>query len=236
MSFKYSTKTYQLLHSLITKLIRFFNYEWSGALIAIIVLSFAIELSTDGRPFLHISNIMTIFNNAAAVGVIAGGMTLVILTAGIDLSVGSVMGLIAALMGYVASFWGVDPWIAITFGFMIAVLVGSLHGMFIAYWGMPAFIVTLAGLSLWRGIAHLSTGAVATPRLDDTFEYFGRFNPLAWLSDGFLNKSLPDFLMPLGGWIDSLWMDYFRTFQMSGLIFILFFVLLALIVNNTKLG
>ena len=63
MSFKYSTKTDQLLHSLITKLIRFFNYEWSGALIAIIVLSFAIELSTDGRPFLHISNIMTIFNN-----------------------------------------------------------------------------------------------------------------------------------------------------------------------------
>lgn len=236
MSFKFSTKTDQLLHSLITKLIRFFNYEWSGALIAIIVLSFAIELSTDGRPFLHISNIMTIFNNAAAVGVIAGGMTLVILTAGIDLSVGSVMGLIAALMGYVASFWGVDPWIAIAFGFMIAVIVGSLHGMFIAYWGMPAFIVTLAGLSLWRGIAHLSTGAVATPRLDDTFEYFGRFNPLSWLSDGFLNNSLPEFLMPLGGWIDSLWMDYFRTFQMSGIIFILFFVLLALVINNTKLG
>ena len=134
-----------LKDSLLQKIIRFFGYEWSGALVAIFVLSIAIELSTDGQPFFHPSNLMTILNNAAAVGVIAGGMTVVILTAGIDLSVGSVMGLIAALTGYVASFWGIDPSLAIGIGLLLAVMVGAVNGLFISYWKMPAFIVTLAG-------------------------------------------------------------------------------------------
>ena len=225
-----------LKDSFLQKIIRFFGYEWSGALIAIFVLSIAIELSTDGQPFFHPSNLMTILNNAAAVGVIAGGMTVVILTAGIDLSVGSVMGLIAALTGYVASFWGIDPSLAIGVGLLLAVMVGAVNGLFISYWKMPAFIVTLAGLSMWRGIAHLSTGAVATPKLDETFDYFGRYNPLSWFADGFLEQTLPNWLMPIGKFIDANWFDYFRSFQMSLVILILFFICLSLIINNTKLG
>ena len=95
--------------NLIKYLIRFFNKEWSGAFLAIIILSISIEIVTSGKPFFHPSNIMTILNNSAAIGVIAGGMTLVILTAGIDLSVGSVMGMVAALTGYLVSFWGFPP-------------------------------------------------------------------------------------------------------------------------------
>jgi len=64
----------------------YFKKDWSGALLAVVILAIAIELVTDGRSFFHPSNLMTILNNSAALGVIAGGMTLVILTAGIDLS------------------------------------------------------------------------------------------------------------------------------------------------------
>ena len=68
-------------------MVKFFKAEWSGALLAILILGISIELATDGRPFFHPSNLMTILNNSAAIGIVAGGMTLVIITAGIDLSV-----------------------------------------------------------------------------------------------------------------------------------------------------
>jgi len=214
----------------------YFKKDWSGALLAVVILAIAIELVTDGRPFFHPSNLMTILNNSAALGVIAGGMTLVILTAGIDLSVGSVMGMTAALVGYVASYWGFPPVIAVLFGIMLGLSIGLIHGTLVARFGMPAFIVTLAGLSIWRGTGHLTTGAQATPKLDSLFNFFGRYNPLSPLRDGFRNETLPDFLMPLGSWVNSHWVEYFRTFQMSLVIFIVFFIVLGLIVKHTKLG
>jgi ribose/xylose/arabinose/galactoside ABC-type transport system permease subunit len=231
-----SSKSAELGDVLIGLLVRFFRTEWSGALLAIVILGIAIELFTQGKPFFHPSNLMTILNNSAAIGVIAGGMTLVIISAGIDLSVGSVMGMVAALTGYVVSYWGFSPVASIGFGFFLGISVGLLNGTLIAYFGMPAFIVTLAGLSIWRGIAHLATGAQATPRLPELFDYFGRFNPLSPLRKAFQEGSLPGFLNPAGRWIDAHWIDYFRTFQMSLIILIVFFVLLSVIINNTKLG
>lgn len=217
-------------------LVRFFRADWSGALLAIVILAVAIELTTTGKPFFHPSNIMTILNNSAAIGVIAGGMTLVILTAGIDLSVGSVMGLCAALTGYLVSFWGFSPAWGIAAGLGIGAAVGLLHGTLIARFGMPAFIVTLAGLSIWRGAAHLSTGAKATPQLPDAFDWFGRLNPLAPVRAAYQAGDLPAWLNWLGAFVDENWIAYFRTFQMSMIIFIAFFILLALIVSNTIYG
>ncbi|NOX35770.1 MAG: ABC transporter permease [Deltaproteobacteria bacterium] len=217
-------------------LVRFFQAEWSGAVLAIVILGITIELFAGGETFFHPSNLMTILNNSAAIGVIAGGMTLVIISAGIDLSVGSVMGMIAALTGYVSSYWGFPPVMAILFGLCLGLMVGLLNGTFIAYFGMPAFIVTLAGLSIWRGVGHLSTGAQATPRLPALFDYFGRFNPLSPFRNAYREGSLPNFLNPLGNWINKNWIDYFRTFQMSMIILIVFFVLLSIIINNTKFG
>lgn len=220
----------------VARLVRFFRADWSSALVAVIVLSLTIELVTDGKPFFHPSNLMTILNNSASLGIVAAGMTLVILTAGIDLSVGSVVGLTAALTGYVASYWGFPPLIAILFGLGLGMLIGLTHGTLVARFGMPAFIVTLAGLSIWRGIGHLATGAQATPKLDKMFDYFGRYNPLAWLRDGYQQESLPDIIMPIGRFVDSLWMAHFRTLQMSLIILIVFYVLLAIVIKNTKLG
>ena len=87
------TRGHSMQDRLILLLIRFFRAEWSGALLAIVVLGIAIEFATTDTMFFMPSNLMTILNNSAPIGVVAAGMTLVILTAGIDLSVGSVMGL-----------------------------------------------------------------------------------------------------------------------------------------------
>ena len=220
----------------ILAMVRFFRAEWSGAFLAIVVLGISIELATSGRPFFHPTNLMTILNNSAAIGVVAGGMTLVILTAGIDLSVGSVMGMTAALTGYVASFWGFPPALAICTGLGLGLLVGLFNGTLVAYFGMPAFIVTLAGLSIWRGTGHLTTSAQASPKLPETFDYFGRFNPFADLRNAYKAGELDGLSAQLGAFVDANWLNFFRTFQMSMLIFVLFFIVMGLIVANTKYG
>lgn len=217
-------------------LVRFLRAEWSGALIAILVLALAIEAVTDGRPFFHPTNILTILNNSAALGIVAGGMTLVILTAGIDLSVGSVMGMTAALMGYVVSYLGLDPLTAVAFGIACGTAVGLVHGGLVAWFGMPAFIVTLAGLSVWRGTGHLATGAQATPQLPATFDTFGRWNPLAPLREAYREGTLPAILEPLGAFVDANWLTLFRTFQMSAILLVCFFVLLSIVASNTRFG
>lgn len=225
-----------LQDKLISAMVRFFRTEWSGAFLAILILGISIELVTSGRPFFHPTNLMTILNNSAAIGVVAGGMTLVILTAGIDLSVGSVMGMTAALTGYVASFWGFPPSLAILTGIALGVAVGLFNGTLVAYFGMPAFIVTLAGLSIWRGTGHLATNAQATPKLPELFDYFGRFNPFSGLRDAYKAGELEGLAAKAGGFIDGNWINFFRTFQMSMIIFIIFFILLSFIVSNTKYG
>ena len=225
-----------LLDGGIRWLVTFFRAEWSGAFLAILVLGIAIELATSGRPFFHPTNLMTILNNSAAIGIVAGGMTLVIITAGIDLSVGSVMGMTAALTGYVASFWGFSPELAILTGLSIGLAVGAFNGTLIAYFGMPAFIVTLAGLSIWRGAGHLSTGAQATPKLPSTFDSFGRYNPFAGLRADYKAGELDGFGASIGAFVDANWIGFFRTFQMSMLIFVVFFVILGVIIANTRYG
>ncbi|MGV6839529.1 MAG: ABC transporter permease [Planktomarina sp.] len=221
---------------LITMMVRFFRAEWSGALLAIVVLGLAIEVATPNTMFFRPSNLMTILNNSAAIGIVAAGMTLVILTAGIDLSVGSVMGMTAALTGYVASFWGFPPYLAIMTGLSIGLAVGAFNGTLVAYFGMPAFIVTLAGLSIWRGSGHLATSAQATPKLPEAFDNFGRYNPFSSLRDAYRDADLSGFAESIGAFVDDNWLNFFRTFQMSMLIFVGFFIVLAILVSNTRYG
>ena len=231
-----SSVTSQLADKALYHLARFFKAEWSGALVAIIILGVAIELVTGGRPFFHPTNLMTVFNNSAAIGVVAAGMTLVIITAGIDLSVGSVMGMTAALTGYVASFWGFPPYLAMMTGLSLGLIIGAFHGTMVAYLGMPAFIVTLAGLSIWRGSGHLSTGAQATPRLPETFDIFGRHNPFAEIRAEYKAGNLEGISFSIGQFVDANWLSFFRTFQMSMVIFVLFFIVLSVLISNTRYG
>jgi ribose transport system permease protein len=101
---------------------------------------------------------------------------------------------------------------------------------------MPAFIVTLAGLSIWRGTGHLSTGAQASPKLPETFDYFGRYNPFAGLRDAYKEGTLTGGWERFGAFVDDNWINFFRTFQMSMLIFIGFFIVLTIIISNTRYG
>ena len=125
---------------------------------------------------------------------------------------------------------------AILTGLSIGLLVGAFQGVLVAYFGMPAFIATLAGLSIWRGTGHLSTGAQATPKLPIDFDTFGRFNPFLNIRNEFKAGNLEGYWSTFGNFVDSNWLNFFRTFQMSMLIFILFFLILSIIIANTRYG
>ncbi len=125
--------------------------------VAVVVL---FSLATDA--FLSLDNVLNVLRQSAPLLIVATAMTLVITTGGIDLSVGSILALTGALTAILIHA-GV-PWV-LSVALMLACggLVGALQGFFIAYEGIPAFIVTLAGLSVIRGAALLATGGYSIP-------------------------------------------------------------------------
>ncbi|MEO0390331.1 MAG: sugar ABC transporter permease [Pseudomonadota bacterium] len=132
--------------------------------------------------FLTPRNLWNLSVQTASIGIMACGMVLVIVTRHIDLSVGSVLGFCAVIMGTM-QVWvlpglvGLDHWsiwiIASIVGMIAGTLVGAFHGWLIAYLTIPAFIVTLGGLLVWRGMAFLITRGETISPLDPTFKLLG---------------------------------------------------------------
>lgn len=117
-------------------------------------------LSTE--VFMSVGNLLNILRQAAPILIVAVAMTFVIITAGIDLSVGSQVALINASAAIILSL-GV-PWPLVVIGMLaFGALIGLAQGWFIAYQRIPAFIVTLAGLSILRGFALYMTKGYSIP-------------------------------------------------------------------------
>ena len=131
-------------------------------LVLLVVLS-AILSPTFLKPL----NIMNVLVQIAATSLLAFGMTFVILTGGIDLSVASVLALSGVI---VALFCASMAWyIAVILALFSGVVIGVLHGVFITRFNVPPFIATLAGLTICRGLALFLTNAAAVPIDDSSF-------------------------------------------------------------------
>ncbi len=124
--------------------------------------------------FLTFGNILNVLRQAAPLLVVAVAMTFVITTGGIDLSVGSLVALVNAVAA-IALAAGL-PWPLVVVGMLaFGALIGLLQGWFVAYQDIPAFIVTLAGLSILRGIALFLTQGYSIPIGDEPgFFFIGR--------------------------------------------------------------
>jgi D-xylose transport system permease protein len=159
------------------------NLRLFGMLIALAVILLVFNILTDGKFFRPV-NMVTLAVQATSVAILATGMVLVIVSRNIDLSVGSVVGLIAMTYAMLMTDWlphvlGLDSsfplrWlIALLIGIGLGALVGAVQGYIIAYIGVPSFVVTLGGLLSIRGaIWYFSKGAAVTG-LDPTFGMFG---------------------------------------------------------------
>lgn len=141
-------------------------------------------LDFDSRTFLTFRNLWNLSVQASAVAIMATGMVLVIVMRNIDLSVGSAEGLIGMVMGFAQVHFLVkavglelgNPWIwalALLIGIALGLVIGALQGFVIAYMEVPAFIVTLGGLLIWRGAAWWVTSGQTIAPLDANFQLMG---------------------------------------------------------------
>ncbi|MGH3730341.1 MAG: ABC transporter permease [Micromonosporaceae bacterium] len=141
----------------------------AGALIVIFVyLSFA------SPAFLTADNLFNIGVQTAVTAIIAIGMTVVIITGGIDLSVGSVAALAGVSGAILMSRYGVDPLLAILAGTAVGALAGLVNGVLVSAARMAPFIATLGMMSVARGLVMIITGAVAVFGLPDAFRLLGQ--------------------------------------------------------------
>lgn len=121
-------------------------------IVFMMLYGFGIYEYSGFRDTLVFTNLLT--DNAFLI-VTAIGMTFVILSGGIDLSVGSMIAFVGVLMAYLITSLGLHPLAAIAIALLVGTLFGAIMGIIIAYFDIQAFIVTLAGMFLFRGLAYL---------------------------------------------------------------------------------
>lgn len=144
-----------------------------GPLLGFIIL--VVIVSILNPAFLEPLNILNLFRQVAINALIAFGMTFVILTGGIDLSVGSILALSSA---FVANLMlaGVDPILAILIGCIAGAIMGAVNGLLITKGKMAPFIATLATMTVFRGLTLVYTNGNPITGLGDdlSFQLFGR--------------------------------------------------------------
>ncbi len=138
-----------------------------------LILSTVAWLALTKASFRSPENLAQVGQEAAFIGIMACGQALVILTGGIDLSVGSMAALSACVMGE-RMMAGWPPAVAVAFGLAAGALAGFLNGSMITYRRLPPILVTLATLLIYRAITNIATKAVPYSQLPDTFLTLGR--------------------------------------------------------------
>jgi ribose transport system permease protein len=122
--------------------------------VAAVVAVVALSLATD--TFATQKNLFNVTRNFAFVGIVALGMTAVIITGGIDLSVGSIVCLAGVVLGVVMNA-GYSIWIGVGAALLTSLATGALNGILIAYLRMPPFVVTLGMLAIARSLAMVAS-------------------------------------------------------------------------------
>jgi rhamnose transport system permease protein len=142
--------------------------------LVLVILFEVILFNALGRRFLTGGNMSNVFRHSVEIGLLALAMTPVILTGGIDLSVGSMMGLCAVLFGMMVNVLGLDPWLAAFLAVGSGALGGGLNAVLITRLNLPPLIVTLGTFSLFRGLAEaLTRGAESYSGFPESFLALG---------------------------------------------------------------
>ncbi len=152
-----------------------------GMILATAVIWISFNILSDG-DFLTARNLWNLSVQSTSIAIMATGMVLIIVSRNIDLSVGSLLGFLGYVMAMVQTRWipdafGLERWytwiLALAVGLALGALVGLFQGVLVGYVKIPAFIVTLGGLLIWRGlIFRFEQGQTLSP-LDSTFKLIG---------------------------------------------------------------
>ena len=144
-----------------------------GIVIAFVVLCLGLSLLNE--YFLTSGNVINVLRQASINGILAVGLTFVILTGGIDLSVGSLLALCGILgASFVTGANPGSPAAALAVGIGAGLALGMVNGLLVAYLRVPAFVATLGMLSVARGLTFIANGGMPVPNLSPAFRTLGQ--------------------------------------------------------------
>ncbi|WP_373229348.1 ABC transporter permease [Cohnella sp.] len=150
-------------------------FNQMGMLIIFVFLF--IVMAIFAPHFLEVNNVLTVLKQLSFTAILAAGMTLVILTGGIDLSVGSILALSGVISVLILN-QGMHPLIAILAGAGVGITAGFINGYLTAVPKLPSFIVTLGSMTYIRGLALVISGGYPLVVSDSTFKFLGAGNIL----------------------------------------------------------
>ncbi|MFP3122225.1 ribose ABC transporter permease [Ectobacillus funiculus] len=145
---------------------------WNQYSTIVILVLMCVVLSVLTSNFLEVSNLLNVLKQISIIAILAAGMTFVILTGGIDLSVGSTVAL-SGVISVMLSQQGVNAMIAMAAGVAIGVATGFVNGYLTAKVKLPAFIVTLGSFTYIRGLAYVISAGYPIVLTDPIFKFFG---------------------------------------------------------------
>lgn len=199
--------------------------------ISALLLIICVAMMALNPVFVNELNLANLMRWTGLFGILALGVAFVIITGGIDLSIGSVVALTGIVLMHLLQEPAMNPWMAVGITLLVGVGIGLLHGVLIGYFGMQSFIVTLCGLMAYRGIARLISD-------DLTLSLGPGFDSLRYLASGEpFSIPLPFIRMisapegaenvPFWGWV---------AVPMPMLILLVLAVLGAIMLHKTVLG
>jgi len=145
----------------------------AGLFVAVFVLTAVLA----PRSFLQPYNLENLTERTALFGIISIGVAFVIITGGIDLSIGSVIGLVGTLLPLLLTKYGVSVPVALIAVMLLSLAIGLAHGLLITKLRLQPFVVTLCGLLVYRGLARWITG-------DQTQGFGNQYDGLRWIATG----------------------------------------------------
>ena len=138
------------------------------------VLGFAALLALSSPNFLNRANLIALLVGLSFDMIVAVGMTILMVSGGFDMSVGSTLALAGAVAGYSITKYGAPIWLGIVLGLLTGVVIGLINGLLITKIRVNPFIATLGMMQVVRGIVFLVTSGLGIPNLPDGFNYFGQ--------------------------------------------------------------
>jgi len=127
-------------------------------------------------PFRSVDTLLSIFGQASILAILACGTTIVLISGGLDLSVGSIFAVVGVSVGIFMAEWELSPYVAVLLGLGIGAALGALNGAIQVITKVPAFIVTLGGLTAYKGLAEILANGRDLSRFPDAFKFLGTGN------------------------------------------------------------
>jgi len=147
----------------------------SNAIWLVFIAEVIIFTIASGGTFLTPNNVVNISRQVSYYGIASIGMTFVILIAGIDLSIGSIITFVNVVCAYLMVNAGMNMWIAVIISLVLATAIGTLNGSMVAHIGIPALIATFASQTIFEGISYLISGGRPISGFTPDFGLFGRW-------------------------------------------------------------